>query len=125
LGQSGPDAGSDYRITCFYPGWRSPGVDLGPGEGVDRESERYTDDPPFGPEYLVAVAVPAAKRVDFSALAQPGLKDRGYGDDVPLAQLLEKALDGLGTRGALDRHVIEENAARVASWRTLPARNSP
>jgi hypothetical protein len=116
---------SDYSITCFYPGWRSPGVDIEPNQEINQESEQYTDDPPFGPEYLVAIAVPATKRVDFSALVQPGLKDRGYGDDAPLAQLLERALDGFGTRGDLDRAVIAENAVRVASWRTLPARKSP
>ena len=42
-----------------------------------------------------------------------------------LAQLLERALDGFGTRGALERAVIAENAVRVVSWRTVPARKSP
>jgi hypothetical protein len=117
--------GSDYKITSFYPGWKLRGKDIEPGKSIDKESEPYSDDPPFGSEYLVAIAVPARNRVDFSALIQPGLKDRGYGDDSPLAQLLERALDGLGTRSALDRAVIAENAVRVVSWRTVPARKDP
>jgi hypothetical protein len=117
--------GSDYRITSFYPGWKERGKDIEPGEWVDQESKPYSDAPPFGPEYLVAIAVPAKNRVDFSALIQPGLKDRGYTDDSPLAQLLEKALDGFGTRGALERAVIAENAVRVVSWRTVPRRSNP
>ena len=56
---------------------------------------------------------------------QPGLKDRGYGDDSPLAQLFELALDGFGTRGGLERAVIAQNAVRVVSWRTVPARKTP
>jgi hypothetical protein len=124
--------GSDYRITSFYPGWKNVGKAIEPGKTLDeveeskQESKPYSDAPPFGPEYLVAIAVPARRPpVDFSALIQPGLKDRGYGDDSPLAQLLEKALDGLGTRGEMDRTFIGEIAVRVVSWRTVPAREDP
>jgi hypothetical protein len=117
--------GSDYRITSFYPGWKEPGKDVEPGRWIDRASKPYSAAPPFGPEHLVAIAVPAKNRVDFSALIQPGLKGRGYGDDSPLAQLLEKAMDGFGTRGALERSALAENAVRVVSWRTVPARDGP
>ena len=94
-------------------------------QSIEEESKPYSDALPFGPEYLVAIAVPAKRRVNFSALVQPGLKDRGYGDDSPLAQLLERALDGFGTRSAMNRAVIVENAVRVVSWRTVPAREHP
>jgi hypothetical protein len=111
----------DFKITAFYPGTDELGKALAPGEMVETPAGTISEKPPFGPEYLVVVAVPARNPpVDFALLTQEGLKDRGYEDDSPLAQLLERAMHRSQGRGGLGRAEVSRHAMRVLNWRTEP-----
>jgi hypothetical protein len=51
--------GSDFRIHAFYPRLDEVGKSLSPGEMLTTPSGEINEEPPFGPEYLVVIAVPA------------------------------------------------------------------
>ena len=83
----------------------------------------------IGLEHVIALAVNAnGPSVDFSRLEQPtirgarGAKLRGEADglDTPLGQLLQNAFYAEGTRGDLERTVVDDYAIDRISWQTLP-----
>jgi uncharacterized caspase-like protein len=124
--------GSDFQIQPFYPREGEVAKSIKPGESIDTPPPpgQISNEPPFGPECLVVIAVPAKNPpADFSALAQEGLA-RARGVDgsnslkSPLGQLLEAAMFRSGTRGPLTRKVAEQHGMRVLTWRTEPARAS-
>jgi hypothetical protein len=87
----------DLKITAFYPPKNEIGKTLGPGEMWETYAGKINEKPPFGPEYLVALAVPARNPpVDFSLLTQEGL------------------------RRGMERFEVGNCAVRVLSWRTEP-----
>lgn len=111
----------DFKIGAFYPSVSEVGKAIGPGEKFEITSDPLDKKPPFGQEYLVAIAVPARlPAVNFSLLTQPGLKHRGYEQDSPLAQLLERAMYATGTRSGFTRTELQEQCMRVLAWRTEP-----
>jgi hypothetical protein len=111
----------DFKITAFYPQKDEVGKALAPGEEIQTESGSIKERPPFGPEHMVVITTPArSPPVDFSLLTHEGLKDRGYGEDSPLAQLLEQAMFRSAGRGGLGRSDVARHAMRVLSWRTEP-----
>ncbi len=122
--------GSDFQIQPFYPNLRKGEVakSLKPGETIDTPWPwgEISKEPPFGPERLVVIAVPAMKPpADFSVLAQDGLERARSADGSntlksPLGQLLESAMFRSGTRRGLTRTFAEQHGMRVLSWRTEP-----
>jgi hypothetical protein len=111
----------EFKITAFYPAANDLGKALAPGEMVKTPAGTISEEPPFGPEYLVVIAVPARNPpVDFALLTQEGLKNRGYEDNSPLAQLLERAMHRAPGRSGLGRAEVSRHAMRVLNWRTEP-----
>jgi Domain of unknown function (DUF4384) len=118
--------GSDFEISPFYPQPGELGQILEPGQTVTTPAPwgEISNDPPFGPENLVVIAVPATNPpTDFTALAQGGLALARGADPrgslrSPLGQLLESALFERGTRGPMKRSVAQQHGMRVLSWRT-------
>jgi hypothetical protein len=101
---------------------------LQPGQSLDTPEPHgeISNEPPFGPESLVVIAVPAKNPpVDFGALAQEGLTqvraaDHGNSLRTPLGELMEFGMYRSGTRGRLSRSVAEQHGMRVLTWRTEP-----
>jgi hypothetical protein len=122
--------GSDFQIQPFYPNLTRGELakSLEPGKAIDTPPPpgEISNEPPFGPECLVVIAVPAKNPpADFSALAQDGLVRARAADGTgslrsPLGALLESAMFGTGTRGPLTRTVVQEHGMRVLTWRTEP-----
>jgi hypothetical protein len=120
--------GSDFTIQPFYPGKGEVAKSLQPGQTIDTPPPpgQIGEEPPFGPECLVVIAVPAKNPpADFTALAQDGLAqargaDRSESLRTPLGELLEAALFRSGSRGVLSRSVAEQHGMRVLPWRTEP-----
>jgi hypothetical protein len=117
--------GSDFQIDAFYPRKDEQGKSLHPGQSMDiRPPGKINEEPPFGPESLVLIAVPANNPpVDFGALAQEGLTqvraaDHGNSLRTPLGELMEFAMYQSGTRGRLSRSVADQHGMRVLTWRT-------
>jgi hypothetical protein len=120
--------GSDFSIGAFYPKRNELGQSLDPGQALStpRPWGQISNDPPFGPEHLVVIAVPASNPpVDFTALAQGGLPlaraaDRNRSLQSPLGQLLESAMFRTESRRGLERSVSAEHGMRVLNWSTEP-----
>jgi hypothetical protein len=120
--------GSDFEIHPFYPKKGELAKSLPPGQSIDTPPPpgQIGDEPPFGPECLVVIAVPAKNPpVDFSALEQDGLARARAADgsnslQSPLGELLESALFRTSTRGPLRRTVVQQYGMRVLTWRTEP-----
>jgi hypothetical protein len=118
--------GSDFQIDAFYPKKDETGKTLKKGESLDTPPPwgEIGADPPFGPECLVVIAVPAKNPpVDFGALAQDGLKqaraaDRNDSLRSPLGELLQFAMYGSGSGRTLKRSVAEQHGMRALTWRT-------
>ncbi|OWK40384.1 hypothetical protein FRUB_05303 [Fimbriiglobus ruber] len=113
--------GADFQITSFFPlrGGQVPKA-LGPGESVT--TAPATVRAPFGLEKVIVIAMAGAKPpVDFTLLAQAGLKERGYVSQTPLAQLLENAVyrNG-GSRGATP-DASKMHTMKVIAWNCQPA----
>lgn len=118
--------GTDYAITPFFP---LPGEKSTLDRGEVLTTPRGEVKPPFGPEQLVAIAVPSQNPpIDFGILAQPGLELRRGGDrsralTTPLGQLLESAVYRVGgTRGVTRSVADQQMGVRVLSWRTEAGR---
>jgi uncharacterized caspase-like protein len=120
--------GSDFAIQPFYPSKGELAKSLKPGETIDTPPPwgAISNDPPFGKENLVVIAVPAQKTpADFSALAQDGLErarsaDRSESLRSPLGELLESAMFRSGSRRGLTRTFAGQHGMRVLTWRTEP-----
>ena len=118
--------GSDFEIQPFYPQPGELGQVLEPGQTLMTPAPwgEISNDPPFGPENLVVIAVPATNPpADFTALAQGGLPLARAADArgilrSPLGQLLESAMFRNGTRGPMKRSVAREHGMRILNWRT-------
>jgi hypothetical protein len=118
--------GSDLEIHPFYPQANEVGQSLDPGQSLSTPPPWgvISNDPPFGKEYLVVIAVPANNPpVDFTALAQGGLTlarsvDRTRGLQSALGQLLESAMFRTGKRRGLARSISAQQGMRVLAWRT-------
>jgi hypothetical protein len=125
--------GSDFSINAFYPTRNELGQSLDPGQTLSTPPPwgEISNDPPFGREHLVVIAVPASNPpVDFTALAQGGLPlaraaDRNRSLRSPLGQLLESALFRTESRRGLERSVSAEHGMRVLSWRTERSSRAP
>lgn len=117
----------DYQITVFHPGPGETNKAVEPGASFNTGVGTINDEPPFGPETLVAIVTsPTNPPVDYSLLTQPGVwgeNSRGAPQSCPIAQLLDRALNGMGTRTGLRRAEIQDQGARVLTWRTVPAAN--
>jgi hypothetical protein len=119
---------TDFQIHAFYPRPDEVGKSLLPGESIDTPPPpgQISDDPPFGPEYLVAIAVPAGNPpADFTPLTQDGLPraraaDRNRSLESPLGQLLQSAMFHSGSQRGLGRSVASQYGMRVLTWRTEP-----
>jgi hypothetical protein len=106
----------DFKIDAFYPAKDETGKVLEPGESLLTPEGEVTE-PPFGREYLVAIATAERQPpVDFRPLLQGGL--RGGEDTSPLVQLLARAMHRKGTRSGLERAEAGQHAVRVLTWRT-------
>lgn len=122
--------GSDFQIQPFYPKQDEVGKTLKAGESLDTPPPpgEIGSEPPFGPECLVVIAVPAKNPpADFTALAQDGLARARSADgsknlQSPLGELLESAMFRSGSRGTMTRKVAEQHGMRVLTWRTEPGR---
>jgi hypothetical protein len=120
--------GSDFKVDAFYPRKDEQGKTLPPGQSLDTPPPpgQISNEPPFGPECLVVIAVPAQNPpVDFGALAQEGLTlaraaDHGHSLRTPLGELMEFAMYQSGPRGRLSRSVADQHGMRVLTWRTEP-----
>jgi uncharacterized caspase-like protein len=120
--------GSDFEIHPFYPQPNELGESLAPGQTMTTPPPpgEISNDPPFGPECLIVIAVPANNPpVDFTALAQVGLPlaraaDRRGSLRSPLGKLLESAMFRTGTSRNLVRSVSAQHGMRVLTWRTEP-----
>ncbi|MGO8903250.1 MAG: caspase family protein [Isosphaeraceae bacterium] len=118
--------GSDFKIHAFYPRTDEVGKTLSPGEILTTPPPpgEISDEPPFGPETLVVIAVPASNPpTDLTPLAQDGLRlsresDRNASSRSPLRDLLESAMFRTGTRRGLVRVVAERHTMRILTWRT-------
>ncbi len=83
-------------------------------------------DPPFGPECLVVIAAPANNPpVDFSALAQPGLRARegcGFEPKPPVATGGTAGIRDVPVRlpPRAEPVVADQNGMRILTWRTEP-----
>jgi hypothetical protein len=122
--------GSDFQIQPFYPRQDEVAKSLKPGESIDTPPPpgKISNEPPFGPECLVVIAVPAKNPpADFTALAQDGLA-RARGADgnnslrSPLGELLESAMFRSGASRGLTRTVAQQHGMRMLTWRTEPGR---
>jgi hypothetical protein len=122
--------GSDFQIHPFYPKQGELAKSLKPGDSIDTPPPpgRISDEPPFGPECLIVIAVPARNPpANFTALAQDGLTRARSADESkslqsPLGELLESAMFRSGARGPLTPSVTEKHGMRVLTWTTEPAR---
>jgi hypothetical protein len=120
--------GSDFQIHPFYPRLDEVGTSLNPGETLTTPPPpgEIDAEPPFGPECLVVIAVPATNPpVDFTALAQGGLSlsratDPSQSLRSPLGELLESAMFRTGSRSGLSRSVADRCGMRILTWRTEP-----
>jgi hypothetical protein len=116
--------GADFRIHPFYPKAGELVKSLKPGESCDTPPPpgMISNEPPFGPECLVAIAVPPTNPpVDFTVLSQDGLTQKlREGLQLPLGELLVFALYRSGSRGTLPRSVAEQVGMRALTWRTEP-----
>jgi uncharacterized caspase-like protein len=120
--------GSDFEIQPFYPQRGDLGHILEPGQTLQTPAPwgEISTDPPFGPENLVVIAVPANNPpADFTALAQGGLPlaraaDGGGSLRSPLGQLLESAMFQSASRGRMNRSVAQQHGMRILNWRTEP-----
>ncbi|WP_010034148.1 caspase family protein [Gemmata obscuriglobus] len=111
----------EYRVTLFHPARNELNKALEPGASFTTVVGGISNEPPFGPETLVAiVTAPTNPPVDFGLLTQPGGQQRGYAAQAPIAQLLERAMYGTGLRSGLTVSEIAEQGARVLTWRTEP-----
>jgi hypothetical protein len=111
----------DYKIHVFYPARGEVGKSLDPGKSLETEAGEISDQPPFGPENMIALSTRAVNPpVDFSLLAQPGVRERAGTIKSPLGELLERSMFGVGDRSGLARSQVEEQGARVLNWRTEP-----
>jgi hypothetical protein len=85
-----------------------------------------TNEPPFGPECLVAIAVKTSNPpVDFGAFSQEGLAlaravDRGNSLRTPLGELMQFTMYRTATPRTLSRTAAEQYGMRVLTWRTEP-----
>jgi hypothetical protein len=119
---------SDYTIEAFYPAKDETGKVLKAGQSLDTPPPwaKVENDPPFGPESLVVIAVKASNPpVDFGAFAQSGIAqarsvDRGNSLRTPLGELMEFAMYRSGARGRMTRSLAEQHGMRVLTWRTEP-----
>ena len=124
--------GTDFQIHPFYPRPDEVGKSLLPGESVDTPPPpgQISDEPPFGPECLVAIAVPATNPPgDFTPLTQEGLPHARAADhnrslDSPLGQLLQSAMFQSGSQRGLGRSIATQYGMRLLSWRTEPKATS-
>jgi uncharacterized caspase-like protein len=113
----------DYQIHLFYPAKNQVNKALEPGATFNTAAGTITDEPPFGPEKLVAIITsPTNPPVDYGLLTQPGVRRRGDISTSPVAELLERALRGAGARSGLTISELEDQTAKVLSWRTERAR---
>ncbi len=114
----------DYRVQLFYPGRNKINKALEPGGSFDTDAGTINEKPPFGPENLVAIVTsPTNPAVDYSLLTQPGVrgeKGRGAALHSPIAQLLDRGMNGNGVRSGLTVSEMENQGARVLNWRTEP-----
>jgi hypothetical protein len=118
--------GSDFQVQPFYPNQGELAKSLKVGESIDTPPPpgEIKNEPPFGPECLVVIAVPAQNPpADFTALAQDGLPrarsaDGGNNLKSPLGELLEAAMFRSSSRGTLKRTVAEQHGMRLLTWRT-------
>jgi hypothetical protein len=118
--------GSDFEIHPFYPQRGDVGHILEPGQTLRTPAPwgEISNDPPFGPENLVVIAVPTSNPpADFTALAQGGLPlaRAAKAREIlrsPLGQLLESAMFQSATRGRMNRSVAREHGMRILNWRT-------
>jgi len=112
----------EYRVQLFYPARTEINKALEPGASFNTRIGRIDDNPPFGPEQMVAIITsPTNPPVDYNLLLQPGVQGRGNTANSPLAQLLDRNMHGVGKRSGLTLTELEEQSARVLSWRTEPA----
>jgi hypothetical protein len=114
--------GPDYQIFVLYPGRNQDNKALEPGAVLQTQISSVDDKPPFGPEHLIVLAsAPTNPPVDLRLLTQPGQRETWSESKSPLAQLLDRNLYGKGTRSGLTVTEVEEQGARVLTWRTEPA----
>ena len=118
--------GTNLRIYPFYPEANELGKGLNPGELLTTPSGVIKENPPFGPECLVVIAVPAKNpSVDFTSLAQSALP-LSRGNDVdqnprsPLHELLDSARLATKSRAGLEQSTVDEYGLRILTWRTEP-----
>jgi hypothetical protein len=69
----------DFAIHAMYPARDEVCKVLEPGQVLQSQAGEIDDKPPFGRDYLVAIATPARNPpVDFGPLLQKGLRERGF-----------------------------------------------
>jgi hypothetical protein len=111
----------DYRIHLVRPVRNEVNKALEPGTSFE-VSGTFGDKPPFGPEHMIAIiTAPTNPPVDYGLLMQPGVLGRGNTGKSPIAQLLDRSMHGTGTRSGFTVSELDDQAARVLSWRTEPA----
>ena len=115
----------DYRIGLFYPPPDETSKILEPGAVLKTVAGTINDEPPFGPESMVAIITsPTKPSVNYGLLTQQGVRgstERGDSLNSPIAQLLDRGMHGHGTRNGLTRAEIAGQGAQVMNWRTEPA----
>jgi hypothetical protein len=114
---------SSGEIVAYFPASDEVCKAMKPQESFTTTiSEEFTDEPPFGLEQVVAIAVPASNPpVDFRKLTQPGLRERGYDDRIsPLAMLLNSAMYNTGQRSGMSASEVQQQAMQVIPYRLVP-----
>jgi hypothetical protein len=103
------------ETELYFPPNDEVGKALKPGESfMTRISGEFNNDPPFGTEQVIAIAIPATNPpVDFRKLTQPGLQDRDY-DKYPLAALFD------GKRNGLSSNEVRHQAMQIISYQLVP-----
>ena len=112
----------DYKIQLYYPAKNEINKALEPGASFTTAAGTFTNEPPFGPEQMVAIVTsPTNPAVDYGLLTQPGVRGRGNAWKSPVAQLLDCNMHGSGSRSGLSVSELDDQGARVLDWRTEPA----
>jgi len=112
----------DYKIFVFHPARNQINKVLEPGASLNTRAGDYTGKPPFGAEQMIAIITsPTNPAVNYGLLTQPGITQRGYTAKSPVAQLLERGMYGVGSRSGLQVSELDDQGARVLTWRTEPA----
>jgi hypothetical protein len=117
---------ANFQIASLFPLRGSANNRLDRGKTYTTSS--FDVEGPLGAEQVVAIAVPAASPpVSFAALEQDPLVQARSGPRAsasPLGQLLDRALDGIGSTRSLRVPELATYSITLLSWRTDSARQN-